>query len=547
MPWRNNRGVSLSGAVLAALLFVFPGSPAGAEPSPSDYQKVDQIEKKLFFKTYSEKLESRLTRIEKRFFGEALSDSLEERLKKIFEVADPMLNQAEPPAPTPVEETKKTVDPYPNPGKTQFEDPEAAAERQKLAVQKARDAEIRTLLNEGISFWKAKNAGAAIDKFEQAIRLDPGNPEAHFSLGVVQEARGKFSLALAEYNKAADLNPDNMDYKDAIVVVQKKVEKKGTDAQLDEMAGRAAMAFRRKEYISAMDLYKQLEQKYPDKALYKYNIGTIYLLMQNPVQALDYYRKAYKLDPHEARYETAYKKLNDVVKKDEKKQEQMASQWKKNERQHEATLKKAQKSGQKRPPDGQPRAQTQPRQQPQQIQQPQQPQQRPPQQQQQQTGLSAWQQPGQQLPQQMQQIPQQMQQIPQQMQQMPQQMQQIPQQMQQIPQQMQQIPQQMQQIPQQMQQIPQQMQQIPQQMQAGSILPSFGILAQAQPQGVVVTTVGIGSRAARAGVEIGDVIISADGMAVSSLDDLARVLAGKTGAPAILIIKRGGQVGQISL
>jgi len=140
-----------------------------------------------------------------------------------------------------------------------------------------------------------------------------------------------------------------------------------------------------------------------------------------------------------------------------------------------------------------------------------------------------------------------MQQTPQQMQQIPQQMQQIPQQMQQTPQQMQQIPQQMQQMPQQMQQMPQQMQQMPQQIQASSILPSFGILAQAQPQGVVVTTVGIGSRAARAGVEIGDVIISADGMAVSSLDDLARVLAGKTGAPAILIIKRGGQVGQISL
>jgi len=542
MPRRNNRGGSRNGTVLAALLFAILQSPAGAEPSKSDYQKVDQIEKKLFFKTYSEKLENRLTRIEKRFFGESLSDSQEERLKKIFEVAEPMLNQAEPPTPAPTEEAKKPVDPYPTPnqrtdsGKTQFEDPEAAAERQKLAVQKARDAEIRTLLNEGISFWKAKNAAAAITKFEQAIRLDPGNPEAHFSLGVVQEARGKFSLALAEYNKAADLNPDNMDYKDAIVVVQKKVEKKGTDAQLDEMAGRAALAFRRKEYMSAMDLYKQLEQRYPDKALYKYNIGTIYLLMQNPVQALDYYKKAYKLDPHEARYEKAYKKLNDVVKEDEKKQEQMASQWKKNERQHEASLKKAQKSGQTRPPAGQTRAQTQPRQQPQQTQPPPQQHQRPPQQQQQQIGLSAWQQPG-----------QQMQQTPQQMQQIPQQMQQIPQQMQQTPQQMQQIPQQMQQMPQQMQQMPQQMQQMPQQIQASSILPSFGILAQAQPQGVVVTTVGIGSRAARAGVEIGDVIISADGMAVSSLDDLARVLAGKTGAPAILIIKRGGQVGQISL
>ncbi|MCA9805911.1 MAG: hypothetical protein KC777_28275, partial [Cyanobacteria bacterium HKST-UBA02] len=180
MPRRKNRGGSRNGAVLAALLFALQTSPAVAEPSKSDYQKVEQIERKLFFKTYSEKLDNRLSRIEKRFFGESLSDSQEERLKKIFEVAEPMLNQAEPQAQKEdtKEETKKPVDPYPNrkpdSAKTQFEDPEAATERQKLAVQKARDAEIRTLLNEGIGFWKAKNASAAIDKFEQAIRLDPG-------------------------------------------------------------------------------------------------------------------------------------------------------------------------------------------------------------------------------------------------------------------------------------------------------------------------------------------------------------------------------------
>jgi Tetratricopeptide repeat. len=53
----------------------------------------------------------------------------------------------------------------------------------------------------------------------------------------------------------------------------------------------ALAAYNRGEYLSALDSYKQIDEKFPNQAINKYNIGSVYLIMKQPEMALPYYKK----------------------------------------------------------------------------------------------------------------------------------------------------------------------------------------------------------------------------------------------------------------
>lgn len=348
--WQKCRKSGLKLILVSALITLSVPFSAGRASaiSSADTNKITVIEKRLFFKSYAEEpLEKRLERLEKRFFGEPLSGEPEEqRLTKIFEAAGPQVdadgtvNQGHmTPDPTPQKPPEKSQQSKPpkskNPGaeypSSGPQDNEAAWEKASEAAIGARDEEIRTLMKDAIKLSKRKEFDGAADKFNQVIRLDPQNAEAFFSLGVIFESKGQLDQALTSYNQAADINPDRLDYKEAITALQEKGVKKqavsAKQAEINQRAKEAADAFKRKEYMSALEMYKRLETDFPKNAPYKYNIGTIYLMMQNPVQALEYYEMARKLNPKEERYVAAATKLKDNLKADEQKRKEIDSQW----------------------------------------------------------------------------------------------------------------------------------------------------------------------------------------------------------------------------
>lgn len=339
--------------------------------SPADESKITVIEKRLFFKTYKEEsIVKRMERLEKRFFGEPLNAEPEEqRLSKILEAAGPQTDAdgtvskghltpdpptASTPPEKPPEKPPETRSRHPGAQypKSGPQDSEVAWEKASMAAVSARDLEIRTLLKEAIRLSKRKETDAAIEKFNQVIRLDPQNAEAHFSLGVIFESKGQLQQALAAYKEAHDINPDRLDYKDAIVSLEQKGVKKNEaaarHADTNQLAKEAAEAFKRKEYMSALEMYKRLETEFPKNAPYKYNIGTLYLMMQNQVQALEYYEMARKLNPKEERYVTACTKLKESLKADETKRKEVDAQWdakEKADRERERARQKASGQG----------------------------------------------------------------------------------------------------------------------------------------------------------------------------------------------------------
>jgi len=55
----------------------------------------------------------------------------------------------------------------------------------------------------------AREFDAAIDEFQQAIRIDPGYANAHNNLGNVWLAQGKVEDAIREFREVVRLQPDS--------------------------------------------------------------------------------------------------------------------------------------------------------------------------------------------------------------------------------------------------------------------------------------------------------------------------------------------------
>jgi tetratricopeptide (TPR) repeat protein len=430
----------------AAAILVLVSLPVLAL-SPDDLNKLKLVEQNLFFKTYEDETpENRLSRVEKRVFGDAAEGSPEERLANVLNVAKTLEKAPPPPRATTVkpEVSKQQQKQFEEDEKLRQED---AADQARRRILQARNDEVNGLLTEAVSLWKAKRADESVEKFQQVIRLAPDYAEAHFSLGVVYEAQGRYIDALNCYKRAAELEPNKKDYRQAVATLDKKAqamqEDNGKKAELRALADDAAGAYRRGEYISALDLYKQLDDKAPNQPLVKYNIATIYLAMKNPVQALTYFKQAHKLKPDEERFAQAAKQLEINLKRDEDERLSAERAWtQQNQNGNQSNQQRNQQRNQ----------------------------------QQQSTGGGA--------------------------------------------------------------------------LGAGAGPPSstFGILIKPNKEGVLVTTIGIGSRASRCGLQRGDVIRAVDGIVIQAPDQFQQIFAGKQPNQSVqLLIQRKDQIVQIIL
>jgi tetratricopeptide (TPR) repeat protein len=315
---------SLTAASLALLAVLCVQVNANADDQ--SLSLLAQLEQKLLCQTYStEEVNLRLNRIEKRVFGQTLAGSAEERIAK--------LTQAVPVKPVTAQSTPSAVAVPDNessfgnaqahsqpqvPSKRNDETERACAmERARIAVLAAKEEEIGGLLAEAVQLWRAKRGNEALERFEQVIRLDPTNAEAHFSMGIIEEGAGSFIEAMTSYQKASRLKPENTDYAEAIKAVEKKLTAKqafdSRNSELTKLAEDALAAYKRGQYMFALDLYKQLDGMRPNQALVKYNIGTIYMMLKIPHKALEFYKQAAAINPNEPRYVQACQKLQAVV------------------------------------------------------------------------------------------------------------------------------------------------------------------------------------------------------------------------------------------
>ena len=205
---------------------------------------------------------------------------------------------------------------YPAP---QVKAPVAGYDAQKIAVQAAREQEMQDLLKEGARLWRNRHGVEAVEKFDQVLRLDPQNAEAHFSIGVIQESAGKLNEALEHYQKARKTNPDNKDFDDAVDAIYKRLQAQSrpSASPATGLTGQATAAYKRGEYFSALDLFKQADAKTPNQALIKHNIGSCYLMLKDFFNAQEFFKQAKDLDPTNEKFVRAFNELSAEIQKNQ--------------------------------------------------------------------------------------------------------------------------------------------------------------------------------------------------------------------------------------
>lgn len=454
-----------------ALGLAMTASPALAQSlNTEESNKLKLIEQNLFFKNYDDdSAEARMARIEKRVFGEAADGPLSPRLANILQVAKPLDKppvQRSQPSSSGSSSSSQSRPAEPTFEQQQQEQQlrqEEAADRARQRAMAARDEEVNQMFSDAVRLWKERKGNEALEKFEQVVRLAPDNAEAHFSLGVIYEAQRNFTEALGSYKRAADIEPNKREYKEAVTLVEKKAVVKeqddGKKLELRMLAENASGAYRRGEFISALDLYKQLDRKAPNQALVKYNIATIYLAMKSPVQALDFFRQARKLKPEEPNYQKAVAQLEGSLQNEENERLNSERAWQ-NQNQNQNLNQQSGQNQQRKSNNNSNNANNN--------------------------------------------------------------------------------------------------QNRNQNSNGNGLLggdknappPSaaFGILAKSNKSGVLVTTIGIASRAARCGLQRGDVIRAIDGEVIKSVSQFQQVMGGKSQGQSLqLMIERKGAIGQIIL
>jgi Flp pilus assembly protein TadD len=82
---------------------------------------------------------------------------------------------------------------------------DALAQAQRLSKIKADSQAAVFAVNAGVERLKQNDLAAAIEKFREAIRLDPASAQAHYQLGTALKKRGAVAEARVELDKARQL------------------------------------------------------------------------------------------------------------------------------------------------------------------------------------------------------------------------------------------------------------------------------------------------------------------------------------------------------
>jgi tetratricopeptide (TPR) repeat protein len=129
------------------------------------------------------------------------------------------------------------------------------------------------LFNEGRVLFKQNNFNAALEKFQEGLRLDPTQVYGHYMLGYTLNHLGRYQEALAAFQRALALNPRNA------------LAFEGLSWTLNQLG-------RHQEAITASQQALNLRPDFPEP---HFNLGIAHLALGNREQARYHYQKLKQL------------------------------------------------------------------------------------------------------------------------------------------------------------------------------------------------------------------------------------------------------------
>ncbi|MFN2533567.1 MAG: tetratricopeptide repeat protein [Pyrinomonadaceae bacterium] len=156
------------------------------------------------------------------------------------------------------------------------------------------------LVEKGKEFYRADQDNEAADAFRQALKIDPGMPEAHFRLGLAlealnkqEEAEAEFKIAVESYKKYITENP------------------KDAEAYYDLGQTYAGLHI----YTEAVREYRQATKLKTDDPDIYYDLGMALTRLAQYDEASVAFSKALEIDPENYRAQDALEEAREGSKR----------------------------------------------------------------------------------------------------------------------------------------------------------------------------------------------------------------------------------------
>ena len=150
-----------------------------------------------------------------------------------------------------------------NPAVTNKTEPETGEDR------------VVALVTEGNQLLQRGNYAEAADKYEQAVRLEPGGEDLHYNLGIALAKLGKTEEAKQHYAEALQIFPDHFEARNNL----------------------GNLLMNENKLAEAIDHFREAIKGMPENASFHNNLGTAYGRQGKVAEAMAEFGEAVKLNP----------------------------------------------------------------------------------------------------------------------------------------------------------------------------------------------------------------------------------------------------------
>lgn len=148
--------------------------------------------------------------------------------------------------------------------------------------------QAENIYKEAISLQNSKQWDQAIEKYQQAIKLQSDEPAYPFGLGTLFQTKGDYALAVRWYQTALDLDKDNKEFQKAVSVAMELQAGPIVDEAVKKQTGG--------DPAGAIELYKQALAILPNNGKLWTNLASAYQAADDFNNARAAYQKAVSVD-----------------------------------------------------------------------------------------------------------------------------------------------------------------------------------------------------------------------------------------------------------
>ncbi len=175
-----------------------------------------------------------------------------------------------------------------------------------LAQQPDPAIEAKKAYNNGLEMLRKGNYDAALQKFEEAVKLDPNLALAYYGMGIIYKRKKNFVEAEKAYKMAIEKDPNYVKAYTALGLLQSQMDKL-TDAlnsyqaalkikpdEVKALWGMGYIYMKQKQYPKAIEYLKKAVEVNPKYYKAWENLGVIYLNTKKYTQAVEAFQNALK-------------------------------------------------------------------------------------------------------------------------------------------------------------------------------------------------------------------------------------------------------------